>query len=190
MQVAGAFAASAVLYGAFRGSLRLYEAANRITRGAPGSEASAMVFGEYFPNPAWHAPALGGIAAVTPASAFLVEATGAFLLCLVVLCVTDARNRSHPAPLTAATIGLTITILISLFGPLTMAGFNPARDFAPRLFSALAGWGTLVFRANGPGWLLVYIIGPLLGGQAGALAYRFVFLPLYAQAPAGADGRT
>lgn len=28
------------------------EAANGIVRGAPGSELSAMIFGEYFPNPA------------------------------------------------------------------------------------------------------------------------------------------
>jgi glycerol uptake facilitator protein len=41
--------------------------------------------------------------------------------------------------LTAAAIGLTITLRISLFGPLAMACFNPARDLAPRVFSALAG---------------------------------------------------
>jgi glycerol uptake facilitator protein len=80
-------------------------------------------------------------------------------------------------------IGLTITMLISLFGPLTMAGFNPARDFAPRAFSAFAGWGSLVFSANGSGWFVVYIVAPIAGGQVGALAYRLFFRPHYALEP-------
>lgn len=46
------------------------------------------------------------------------------------LCVTDERNQARPQGLTAATIGLTVTLLISLLGPLTMACFNPVRDFA------------------------------------------------------------
>jgi glycerol uptake facilitator protein len=184
MQFLGAFSASAVIYAAFAGPLRAFEIANRITRGAPGSEASAMVFGEFYPNPAWHRLAVGNLAVVSEGSAFLVEALGTAVLVLVILCATDARNRTHPGPLTAATIGLTITMLISLFGPLTMAGFNPARDFAPRLFSALAGWGNLVFRVNGSGWLVVYIIAPLAGGQVGALAYRVFFRPGYAAEPA------
>ncbi|HEY5227080.1 MAG TPA: aquaporin, partial [Opitutaceae bacterium] len=114
---------------------------------------------------------------------FLAEAVGIAVLVLVVLCTTDERNSSRPGILTAATIGLTIMILISLFGPLTMAGFNPVRNLAPRLFSSLAGWGTLPFRFNGRGWLLVYVAAPLAGGQLAALAYRRVFRPLYAAGP-------
>jgi glycerol uptake facilitator protein len=183
MQFMGAFCASAVLYGAFAGPLRLFEAANGITRGAPGSEASAMIFGEFFPNPAWHHP-LGAVGAVvSESSAILVEAIGTAILVLVILCVTDPRNRTRPGPLTAASIGLTITMLICLFAPITMAGFNPARDLAPRLFSAFAGWGSLVFTANGSGWLLVYVIAPLAGGQAGAMAYRFFLRDRYAADP-------
>jgi glycerol uptake facilitator-like aquaporin len=66
-----------------------------------------------------------------------------------------------------------------------MTGFNPVRDLAPRLFSSLAGWGTQVFRANGSGWLLVYIVAPLAGGQAGSLVYRLFFKDRYAAVPAG-----
>ena len=47
----GAFAAAAVLFSIFSGAIAGYEAKHGITRGAPGSEATAMVFGEYFPNP-------------------------------------------------------------------------------------------------------------------------------------------
>ena len=45
-QLLGAFVASAVLYGIFGGALRLYEKTNGIVRGAEGSEATAMVFGD------------------------------------------------------------------------------------------------------------------------------------------------
>ena len=39
---------------------------------------------------------------------------------------------------------------------------NPARDFGPRLFTALAGWGGEVFSA-GDGWWWVPIVAPCLG---------------------------
>jgi glycerol uptake facilitator protein len=79
----------------------------------------------------------------------------------------------------AATIGLTVTLLISLHGPLAMACFNPARDFAPRVFSSLARWGRLPFEANGMGWLTVYIIAPLLGGLLGGAIYSAFFKRAY-----------
>jgi glycerol uptake facilitator protein len=182
-QLLGAFSASAVLYAVFFGALRAYEYSNHIVRGAPGSEASAMVFGEFFPNPGGHPLGAGGPTFVSTEAAFCVEALGTAILVLVILCATDARNPSRPGILTAATIGLTVTMLISLFAPLTMAGFNPARDFGPRLFSALAGWGRMVFTVNGSGWLVVYILAPLAGGQAGALAYRFFFRGHYLAIP-------
>jgi glycerol uptake facilitator protein len=183
VQLLGAFTASSAVYAAFSGALRAFESTNRIVRGARGSEASAMVFGEFFPNPGGHPLATGNSSIVSSGTAFFVEALGTAILALVVLCVTNARNPARPGVLTAATIGLTITILISLFAPLTMAGFNPARDLGPRLFSALAGWGRIVFTANGSGWLVVYILAPLAGGQVGALIYKLLFRHRYMAMP-------
>ena len=60
-----------------------------------------------------------------------------------------------------------------------MGCFNPARDFAPRVFSMLAGWGALPFSVNGIGWLTVYIIAPLLGGRFGGALYTLFFKPAY-----------
>jgi len=74
-------------------------------------------------------------------------------------------------------------MLISLLGPLTMACFNPARDFGPRLFSSFAGWRLVPFTANGMGWLTVYIIAPVLGGLAGGGIYRTVLRPSYELKP-------
>jgi glycerol uptake facilitator protein len=178
-QFAGAFAAAAVLQVVFAGPLTAYELAHGITRGAPGSEATAMIFGEFFPNPGGRPLTDAVRAMVTPGTAFFVEALGTAILVLVILCVTDPRNTARPRELTAATIGLTITLLISLLAPLTQAGFNPARDLGPRIWSALAGWGAVPFTVNGWGWLTVYVLGPLAGGQAGGILYRLFFRPGY-----------
>src|SRR5262245_28006539 len=51
-QLAGAVLAGGVVAALFWPFLLRFEAEKRIVRGAPGSELSAMVFGEYFSNPA------------------------------------------------------------------------------------------------------------------------------------------
>ena len=47
---------------------------------------------------------------------------------------------------------------------------NPARDFGPRLFTAVGGWGSEVFRAGGS-WWWVPIVGPIAGGLTGGFVY-------------------
>jgi len=178
-QMLGAFAAAAVLYFVFGDALRAYEHANGIARGASGSEASAMVFGEFFPAPGGRALTAAARGRMSAGAAFGAELIGTAVLLLVILCVTDPRNQKRPQILSAATIGLTITLLISLLGPLTMACFNPARDFAPRVFSVLAGWGAVPFRVNGSGWFTVYILAPLLGGLLGGALYTLFFKRAY-----------
>jgi glycerol uptake facilitator protein len=174
VQMVGAFTAAALLYAIFGGAIAAYEAKHGIVRGAEGSEATAMVFGEYFPNPGGKALTDETRATMTPGRAFGAEVAGTAILLLVIFCATDERNATRPEILTAATIGLTITLLISLLGPLTMACFNPARDLAPRIFSSLAGWRSVPFTVNGPGWLTVYIVAPIIGGLLGGGIYRVV----------------
>ncbi len=175
VQLLGAFVAAALIYSLFGGSIHAYEAKHRIVRGEAGSEATAMIFGEYFPNPGGKALTDEARETMTPGAAFAAEVVGTAILLLVIFCSTDERNANRPQILTAATIGLTITILISLLGPLTMACFNPARDLGPRLFSAIAGWKTVPFTANGLGWLTVYIVAPIVGGLLGGAVYRVFF---------------
>jgi glycerol uptake facilitator protein len=176
-QFAGAFVAAAVLHFIFGGALDRFEEVHQIVRGQPGSEASAMIFAEFFPNPG--GLALPPASTVTEFRAFGIEAIGTGILMLAILGVTDARNRGCTASHAPWTIGLTVTILISLLGPLTMAAFNPARDLAPRLYAAVAGWGLWPFRANGSGWFTVYVIAPIAGAQLGSLLHRRLLLPAY-----------
>jgi glycerol uptake facilitator protein len=179
VQMLGAFTAAALLYAIFGGAIAAYETKHGIVRGADGSEASAMVFGEFFPNPGGKPLTDEARATMTPGRAFAAEVVGTAILLLVIFCVTDERNATRPQALTAATIGLTITLLISLLGPLTMACLNPARDLAPRIFSSLAGWHSVPFTANGIGWLSVYIVAPIVGGLLGGAIYRLLFRTAY-----------
>jgi len=183
VQLAGAFVASCVLYLIFGSAISQFESASGIVRGQPGSEASAMIFGEFFPNPGGRALGEPERFRMPHLAAVFAELIGTAILVLVIHSVVDEKNRCRPAVLTALTIGLTVTILISLLAPLTMACFNPARDFAPRVFSSLVGWGAVPFTTNGIGWLTVYILSPLAGGLLGGGIYTFFLKPAYSKIP-------
>jgi glycerol uptake facilitator protein len=118
-------------------------------------------------------------ATVSEWRAFLAEAIGTLILALVIFAVTDERNRSGPTTqLAPVFIGLTVSVLISVIAPLTQACFNPARDFGPRLFAFLAGWGSTALPGpRGLGFLTVYIIAPVLGAILGAHLYDMVLRP-------------
>jgi glycerol uptake facilitator-like aquaporin len=64
---------------------------------------------------------------------------------------------------TALLVGVT-------FGFNSGYAINPARDFGPRMFTAVAGWGYEVFRA-GNGWWWVPIVAPCVGGLLGGWVY-------------------
>lgn len=178
-QMLGAFIAAAAIFLIYAEPIARYEAEKGITRGTPGSEASAKVFGEFYPNPGDSGLTRQSETFLTHPSAFATEVIGTAILLLVIFAVTDPNNKAIPKNLIPLTIGLTVTILICLLGPLTMACFNPARDLAPRIFSTFVGWGKIPFTANGIGWLTVYIIAPILGALLGGLVYRFFLKPLY-----------
>lgn len=167
-QLLGAFLAGAAVFALFGQFIEAYEMEQGIRRGAPGSEATAMLFGEYFPNPQGAPLPVDANAPAMHLRAFFAELLGTALLALAIFGLTDKRNLTAPGnTLIAPAIGATLTALICIFAPISMAGFNPARDFGPRLFSALAGWGSWSFRANDLGWLSVYIIAPFLGSVLG-----------------------
>ena len=170
-QWAGAFAAAALLYGLFRGFILRFEAEQGIVRGEAGSQRSAMAFGEYFPNPDFGVDA-EAFALVSHWQAFAAEGLGTGLLVFFIFALIEPRNGNAPhGRAVAFPIGLIVTGLICLLAVLTQGGFNPARDFGPRVFSYLAGWGSIAIPGPRGGFFTVYILAPLLGGLAGAGAY-------------------
>lgn len=182
-QMLGAFVAAGVLHLVFSEALADYEASHGLIRGLPGSEATAMVYAEYFPNPGGKPLTEAARARMSAPAAFGAEVLGSAVLMLVILGVTDTRNGSRPDGMAGWAIGLTVTVLISILGPLTMACFNPARDLAPRVFSSLAGWGMVPFRVNGLGWLTVYVLAPILGAWLGGMVHHRILAPAYPRIP-------
>ncbi|MCE2457412.1 MAG: aquaporin [Dehalococcoidia bacterium] len=66
--------------------------------------------------------------------------------------------------------------MISLFAPLTQAGWNPARDFGPRIVAFLAGWGSIAIPGPSNGFW-VYIVGPMIGAPIGAAVHEYLLRP-------------
>jgi glycerol uptake facilitator-like aquaporin len=89
------------------------------------------------------------------------------------------------APIESILIGLTVTAIIGVLAPLTQAGLNPARDFGPRLFAYLAGWGNVAIPGPSGGFFSVYLLGPFMGGIISALLFSRVFEPLMERKTAG-----
>ena len=110
------------------------------------------------------APWIMAFPGLTAARACFIEGwTTACLATMVV--VTGGRRHAGTVPTKGGPfiVGATVAGMICLVGPLTGAGFNPARDLAPRMVAALAG-GAGAFPA---GWW-IYTAGPVVGAVLGA----------------------
>jgi glycerol uptake facilitator protein len=167
-QLVGAAIASLVLYAVFGDALIEFERKKGLLRGGPGSELSAMVFGEYFPNPAVYGTAAEAWRVVSLQTAFIAECVGTAMLAFLVGALTSPRNSTKPSSaFVAVMIGFSVAAIISLIAPITQAGLNPARDFGPRLVSWFLGWGHIAIPGPRGGWFTVYILAPCLGALIG-----------------------
>lgn len=69
--------------------------------------------------------------------------TASLIVC--VLAIVDPYNNPVPPGLEAFTVGLVVLVIGTSMGFNSGYAVNPARDFGPRLFTAIAGWGPEVF---------------------------------------------
>jgi MIP family channel proteins len=155
-QFLGAFAASLVVFVVYHEALNAFDGG---VRQVVGARATAGIWATYPQNFLTSFP--GG---------FLDQFVGTALLLLLVFALTDEQNFAPPARLAPPLIGAGVVLIGACFGFNAGYPINPARDLAPRVFTALAGWGTAVFRA-GHEWWWVPVVAPCLGGVAGALVY-------------------
>lgn len=57
---------------------------------------------------------------------------------------------------------------------------NPARDFGPKLFTWLAGWGNMAMSGGREiPYFIVPIVAPVIGACAGAAIYRYLLVRIY-----------
>jgi glycerol uptake facilitator protein len=150
-QVAGAFCGAAIVYLNYRPAFEKFD---------PALERTAGVFATFpgFPH--------------LPAAGFIDQVIGTALLLFLIAAVTDERNSPPAANLAPVVVGLIVVAIGMSFGGLHGYAINPARDFGPRLLTAVAG-----FRNNGltdgSGVFWVPIAAPILGGILGMAAYDF-----------------
>ena len=107
-------------------------------------------------------------------TALIAEIIGTCVLIWGILGAGDAKNNAIGANLGGVLVGLTVLAVgLSLGGP-SGYSINPARDLGPRIFGLLAGTKGLF---DGIYWLLVPVIGPLIGGALGIFAYDLFVTP-------------
>ena len=116
---------------------------------------------------------------VTNWTGLLDQFVGTALLLLVICAVVDKKNAGPDESLAPIAIGAIVLMIGMGFGANCGYAINPARDFGPRLFTFLAGWGPTVFLEPDNFWYLVPIIGPVLGGVAGVAAYDQLITRFY-----------
>ena len=155
-QMAGAFVASAVVFVTYREAIAAFDGG---LRQVTGPIATAGIWATY-PR-AFLSVFPGGV---------VDQIVGTALLVTVVFAITDSRNSPAPAGLAPVIIGLLVVLIGATFGFNSGYAINPARDFAPRLFTAMAGWGMEVFR-SGNNWWWVPIVAPCIGAVAGGWLY-------------------
>ncbi len=173
-QMVGGALAAMTLLSLFGPTCAAFEQAHHLVRGLPGSQLSAMWFGEYFPNPGAYGTDAASLAQVPPATAFVGEMVGTAFLLFFIFALTDRRNPLAPTPvrMEPVFIGFSVAIIIAVLGPVTQAGLNPARDLAPRLVSYFAGWGAIALPGpRGCEWWL-YVVAPIVGALVGGGCYH------------------
>jgi aquaporin-4 len=106
------------------------------------------------------------VSALIDGSAFtgmIVEALGTFFLVWAIIGV--AVHPRAAKDWAAFAIGGALGMGVMIFGPLTGAGFNPARTFGPAIVSGT--WDD---------FFVTYVIGPILGGLVASFLYFYVFI--------------
>lgn len=126
-----------------------------LTKGLLVDEGRAIHYGATVVGPRLDGAVFPGMVA---------ESIGTFFLMWAVVGV--AANPRAAKDWAALSIGGALGAAVMVLGPLTGAGFNPARSFGP----ALVG-----HEFNGSGdFLLVYVLAPIIGALVAALLYERV----------------
>ncbi len=155
-QFAGAFVASAVVFVTYHEALTAFDGGLRQVLGARGTAGIWATYPQPFLS--------------TFPGGFVDQIVGTALLVGVIFGITDSRNSPAPAGLAPVVVGLLVLLIGATFGFNSGYAINPARDFGPRLFTFVAGWGGEVFRA-GNNWWWVPIVAPCIGGVIGGWVY-------------------
>ncbi|MBG0740969.1 MIP family channel protein [Paeniglutamicibacter antarcticus] len=164
-QVVGAFAGAALVYLVYHQAIDAFNKAAKVARTDPGGNTTFSIFAT-FPAPYYDGDLIGPLTDQIVGTAFLI---------LFIVAIIDLRNTAVKANLGPLMIGFAVAAIGMSFGANAGYAINPARDFGPRLFAWMAGWGDVALPGTVDGSFSFYfwvpIIGPLIGGVIGVLIY-------------------
>ncbi|XP_054905124.1 aquaporin-3a [Poeciliopsis prolifica] len=156
-QTIGAFFGASIIFGMYYDALWDFPGCFNLTDDAN----TAGIFATY---PAKHLTLVNG---------FFDQVIGTTALIVCILAIVDPYNNPIPQGLEAFTVGFVVLVIGQSMGFNSGYAVNPARDFGPRLFSAIAGWGSDVFTYR-DGWFLVPIFAPFIGAIIGTMIYQLM----------------
>ncbi|XP_007238017.3 aquaporin-3b [Astyanax mexicanus] len=157
-QTLGAFLGSGIIFGMYFDALWEFRKGSLIV---VGENATAGIFATY---PSTHLSLING---------FFDQMIGTAALIVCILAIVDPYNNPIPRGLEAFTVGFVVLVIGLSMGFNSGYAVNPARDLGPRIFTALAGWGSEVFTA-GDYWFFVPIFAPFFGSVVGVLVYQLM----------------
>ncbi|MGL4686921.1 MAG: MIP/aquaporin family protein [Commensalibacter sp.] len=161
-QIFGGFVGAFLVYVMYYSVIDHFNLTHHITRALGGGG------GVFFTSP--------GLT-ITPIHAFYNETLLTAFLVFCIFAITEVYNTAAPQANSGAfMIGLSVAAIGASAGYLEGWAINPARDFGPRLFTYIAGWGASSFPGN-PVYWWVPILGPLCGGIVGGGAYQLLIRP-------------
>jgi MIP family channel proteins len=111
------------------------------------------------------APGLSDVVA-SDFAGIVAEGLGVFILLWAIMAM--AVNPRAEKSFAGLVIGLALGVGVLGMGALTGAALNPARAFGPALISGEFG--------SAGTWILVYVLGPLIGGALAGFIYTHVVL--------------
>jgi len=151
-QLLGAFFGALIVYGNYARAIHEFEGGVRTVPGTAGLFATFPL--DYVSN----------------ATSFFNEFLATALLLIIISSVTDKRNGPPPAGLVPLAIFFAFVGITASFGMQTSFAINPARDFGPRLVTAIF-YGRNVWSFRHQYWIWAPILGPFCGAVAGVGVY-------------------
>jgi glycerol uptake facilitator protein len=167
VQVLGAFVGAALVFLVYNQAINHWDQVNHIVKGSYASKGTYSTFAT-FP-----APYFGSVW-----GPLCDQIVGTFFLALFVFAVTDDLALPPGSNMAPFIVGMIVLAIGISFGANAGYAINPARDFGPRIFAWIAGWGKVAMPGNYlvdggviKNYFWVPIVGPLIGAGIAALFY-------------------
>ena len=126
-----------------------------------GAQATSGIFSTY-PQPF-----------LSLAGGLVDQIVGTALLLVLVFALGDSKNFAPEGRIGPILVGAGVVLIGMSFGYNAGYAINPARDLGPRIAHAvlpIAGKGSSDW-----GYAWIPIVGPIVGGVMGALAYQYIW---------------